>query len=117
VIVTGLARDEDRFAVARALGADYTIAVDAEDGPKRIKEITGGKGVNVVVNTARGAQPLQMALDMAADRGTIVLAGFSGEISTHTFPIEETARALSAAGREGDGSAIHVTVVNPDSGF
>ena len=55
IIVSGLARDAQRLKVAEKLGATHTI--DVEIGRPRepkVKEITGGEGVNVVVNVTGG---------------------------------------------------------------
>src|SRR5207247_1167957 len=50
VIVTGTSRDAARMKVAKELGADYEIDVQKEDPLARVKEITGGKGVDVVLD-------------------------------------------------------------------
>ena len=44
-----------RLSVAKALGADHVIDVNKEDPLARIKEITGGKGVDVVLDCTAGA--------------------------------------------------------------
>jgi threonine dehydrogenase-like Zn-dependent dehydrogenase len=76
IIVTGLSADADRLAVARELGAHHTIAVDAEDAVARVAEITGGRMADTVINVAEGApEALAQALDLASDRGTIVVVG------------------------------------------
>jgi threonine dehydrogenase-like Zn-dependent dehydrogenase len=54
VIVTGLARDERRLAVAKRLGADHTIMVDREPMRERVREITGGAGVDLVLDVSSG---------------------------------------------------------------
>ena len=55
IIVTGTSKDTKRLEVAKALGADYVIDVDKEDPLARIKEITGGEGVDVVLDCTAGA--------------------------------------------------------------
>ena len=55
IIVTGTSNDGARMEVAKALGADYVIDVQKEDPLARIKEITGGKGVDVVLDCTAGA--------------------------------------------------------------
>ena len=55
VIVTGTGADAGRLEIARQLGADYTINVQAEDAAARIRELTGGYGADAVFECA-GAQ-------------------------------------------------------------
>ncbi len=50
VIVTGLTKDVARLAAAHKLGADFTVDVEKEDFTTRIMEITGGRGVDAVVD-------------------------------------------------------------------
>lgn len=54
VIVAGLGKDERRLSVARQLGADVTIDVEHEDLRERVKDATGGEGVDAVVDTTSG---------------------------------------------------------------
>jgi threonine dehydrogenase-like Zn-dependent dehydrogenase len=79
IIVTGLAADADKFDVARAFGANYCIDVENEDAVRRVKEITGGRGADVVVDvSAYATQPVVDALKMVKTGGKIVLAGVKG---------------------------------------
>lgn len=79
VIVTGLARDARKLALARELGADHVIDVEAEDARVRVRELTGGRGADVVVEvTANAPEPVAEALHYVATGGRIVLAGVKG---------------------------------------
>jgi threonine dehydrogenase-like Zn-dependent dehydrogenase len=79
IIVTGLAADADKLKLATLYGADYTIDVDNEDAVRRVKEITDGKGVDVVVDvTSYAVKPVVDALAFVRAGGTIVLAGMKG---------------------------------------
>ena len=79
IIVTGLAADAKKLELARLYGADYTIDVDNEDPVRRVKEITGGRGADVVVDVSSYAvKPVVDALSMVRAGGTIVLAGVKG---------------------------------------
>jgi threonine dehydrogenase-like Zn-dependent dehydrogenase len=79
IIVTGLEADADKLALARVFGADHTIDVDNEDAVARVKEITGGRGADVVVDVSSYATgPVADALSMARPGGTVVLAGVKG---------------------------------------
>ena len=80
VIVTGMSHDAARLDLARRLGADYTIDVETEDFTERIREITGGDGVDVVVNvTGGGKHATADALGVASKECTLVLAGAGDE--------------------------------------
>jgi threonine dehydrogenase-like Zn-dependent dehydrogenase len=88
IIVTGTAKDSARLAVAKALGADYTIDVSQEDPLTRIMEITGGKGVDVVLDCAAGAGagPILLGIDALKRKGgTIVVQGEMTEFPN--FPL------------------------------
>ncbi|MGH9116010.1 MAG: zinc-dependent alcohol dehydrogenase, partial [Acidimicrobiales bacterium] len=50
VIVTGTSRDAARLALAKTLGADHVIDVTDEDVVARVRQITGGAGVDVVLD-------------------------------------------------------------------
>jgi len=79
IIVTGLARDAAKLALAQELGADFVINVEEEDTRKRVKEITDGRGADVVVEvSANAAQPVAEALHYVAPSGRVVLAGVKG---------------------------------------
>ncbi len=79
IIVTGLARDAPKLALARALGADHTIDVEAEDVRRRVRALTGEHGADVVIEvSANAAEPVAEALHYAALGGRIVLAGVKG---------------------------------------
>jgi threonine dehydrogenase-like Zn-dependent dehydrogenase len=79
VIVTGLSADAHKLALARELGADHTIDVEAEDAKRRIAELTEGRGADVVVEVSSySTEPVAAALDYAAPGGTVVLAGVKG---------------------------------------
>ncbi len=83
IIVTGLAKDAHKLDLARALGADATIVVDAENTVERVYELTGGAGADIVVDvSAVATQPVLDAVDIANQSGTIVLAGIKGNGAT-----------------------------------
>jgi len=79
IIVTGLEVDAEKFKVARAFGADHCIDVDNQDAVRRVAEITGGRGADVVVDvSAYATQPVADALKMVRVGGNVVLAGVKG---------------------------------------
>jgi len=88
IIVTGTAKDAARLEVAKTLGADYVINVDAEDPLARIKEITGGEGVDIVLDCTAGAGTIPIMLGIEACKrkgGVMVVQGEMPEFPN--FPI------------------------------
>jgi len=79
VIVTGLASDHAKLALAREFGADHTINVTEEDTVARVREITGGDGVDVALElTPMAAKPVTHAIEAIRHGGRVVLAGLKG---------------------------------------
>ena len=88
IIVTGTSKDAARMEVAKRLGADYVIDVQQEDPLARIMEITGGKGVDVVLDCTAGAGTFPVMLGIEAMKrkgGTMVVQGEMGDFPN--FPI------------------------------
>lgn len=76
IIVTGTARDRERLRLAKELGAHAAIVVDDEDPIARARELTGGYGVDVVLDVSAGAlDPILQAIEIVRPGGRIVLAG------------------------------------------
>jgi threonine dehydrogenase-like Zn-dependent dehydrogenase len=79
VIVTGLTRDATKLRLAKQLGADHVIDVETEDARARVRELTDGRGADVVVEVCSYAtEPVAEALHYVATGGRIVLAGVKG---------------------------------------
>jgi threonine dehydrogenase-like Zn-dependent dehydrogenase len=79
IIVTGLSTDAKKLALAREFGADHTIDVESEDVVERVREITGGKMADVVLElTPIAEQPVSDAIEAVRHGGRIVLAGLKG---------------------------------------
>ena len=65
----------ERRALAKKLGADYALNPGDKDYLEQIKEITGGDGVQAVVEVTGNAAALQQALEYIAWEGRISLLG------------------------------------------
>jgi threonine dehydrogenase-like Zn-dependent dehydrogenase len=103
VIITGLAADAHKLAIAREFGADHTIVVDGEDeenAVERVEEITGGQMADVVLElTPMAAGPVSDALQAVRRGGRVVLAGLKGnrEIPLRTDVIINRALTIRGA--------------------
>jgi threonine dehydrogenase-like Zn-dependent dehydrogenase len=79
ILVTGLAADARKLALAREFGADAVIDVENEDALARVRELTGGRGADVVVDVSSySTKPVADALEFVRPGGRIVLAGVKG---------------------------------------
>lgn len=92
IIVTGTSKDAARLEVAKKLGADYVINVDEEDPLARIRDITGGEGVDIMLDCTAGAGTIPILLGVEALKrkgGTMVIQGEMPEFPN--FPIGKVA--------------------------
>lgn len=78
VIVTGLARDAKRLEAAKRFGADHAIDVEASDPVEEVRELTGGRMADVVVDVTGSPAAASLAPKLARRLGTVVLAGLTG---------------------------------------
>jgi threonine dehydrogenase-like Zn-dependent dehydrogenase len=101
VIVSGLSRDAHRLAVARLFGADYTVDVEHEDVRQRVQDVTGGRGVDVVVDTAGAPDSLATAMHCVRKGGTIVVATVHGRQSPMLRLEDLVAKRLTLKGLRG----------------
>jgi threonine dehydrogenase-like Zn-dependent dehydrogenase len=103
IIVTGTARDAARLELAKRLGADHVIDVDAEDPLERVLEITGGKGVDVVLDCTAGAgtAPILLGIDALKRRAGTLLV--QGELAAFPdFPLKKlTEKAITIKSARG----------------
>nr|WP_057928959.1 quinone oxidoreductase [Burkholderia ambifaria] len=72
--VIGTVSSEHKAAIARAHGCDHTIDYSREDVAKRVRELTGGAGVDVVFDSV-GKDTFEGSLDSLRRRGLMVCVG------------------------------------------
>jgi len=78
--VIACASGAEKLAFCRAIGADEVVDYEVEDLKVRLKELTGGRGVDVVYD-AVGDRFSEPALRALAWRGRLLVVGFAaGEI-------------------------------------
>ena len=88
IVVT--AGSDEKTAAARALGADHAINYRTEDFVARVKEITGGRGVDIVLDMV-GGDYVPRNLQCLADDGRHVSIAVQGGASA-TIPLFEIMR-------------------------
>jgi threonine dehydrogenase-like Zn-dependent dehydrogenase len=105
VVVSGTARDSARLELAKTLGADHVIDVEAEDALERVLELTGGKGVDVVLDCTSGAgtTPVLLGIDALKRRsGTLLVQGELAKFPD--FPLKKlTEKAITIKSARGHG--------------
>jgi len=74
--VIGTAGGPEKMALAKAHGCDHVIDYHKEDVAKRVRELTGGKGVPVAYDSV-GKDTFQATLDSLSPRGMFVSFGNS----------------------------------------
>ncbi|MDP2776880.1 MAG: alcohol dehydrogenase catalytic domain-containing protein, partial [Anaerolineales bacterium] len=76
VIVVGIPADGKRLELASRLGADDVVIAKSDISPARsVRELTNGKGVDLVIEFAGTADAGRQSLEMARRGGRVVLAG------------------------------------------
>jgi len=77
--------DDDNLALAREMGASYTINTRTDDVHKRLLERTSGFGPDVVIEAVGSSETYQMAVDEVAFTGRVICIGYAKtEVSFQT---------------------------------
>ena len=69
--------DDEKLALARRVGASYTINSKTEDVHARLLEMTGGFGPDVVIEAVGSAPTYQMAVNEVAFTGRVICIGYA----------------------------------------
>ncbi len=85
--VIAVGRTPAKLEKARELGAEHTVRAGAEDVAKRVREITGGRGANVVFELVATKETMEASLGALAKRGRLVFVGYS-EDRLQVHPIQ-----------------------------
>src|SRR5690606_17946312 len=105
IIVTGTTRDAARLDLAKGLGADAVIDVEREDPLERVVELTGGRGVDTVLDCTAGAgtAPVLLGIDALKRREGIMVT--QGERAAFpAFPLKKlTEKSITLASARGPG--------------
>lgn len=77
--------DDEKLALARQMGASYTINTLTEDVHQRLMEMTSGFGPDVVIEAVGNPHTYQMAVDEVAFTGRVICIGYAKtEVSFQT---------------------------------
>jgi threonine dehydrogenase-like Zn-dependent dehydrogenase len=103
IVITGTARDGARLDLAKELGADHVVDVSQADPLEAVMALTGGQGVDVVLDCTAGAGTTPVLLGIAALKrrgGTLVV---QGELAAFPdFPIKTlTEKAVTVKSARG----------------
>jgi threonine dehydrogenase-like Zn-dependent dehydrogenase len=75
--VIALSRRPFALQVARSLGAAKTISLGAKSASiESVRQLTGGKFCDVVIEATGKEEPLNLAAELTAERGRLVIAGY-----------------------------------------
>jgi threonine dehydrogenase-like Zn-dependent dehydrogenase len=103
IIVTGTTRDAARLELAKTLGADHVVDVQKEDPLDRVRDLTDGRGVDVVLDCTAGAgtAPVLLGIDSLKRRAGVLLV--QGELAEFPdFPIKKlTEKAITIKSARG----------------
>ena len=77
--------DEEKLAIAREMGASYTVNTKTDDVHARLLEMTSGFGPDVVIEAVGSPATYQMAVNEVAFTGRVICIGYAKtEVSFQT---------------------------------
>ncbi|KKI92819.1 alcohol dehydrogenase [Bacillus sp. SA1-12] len=86
VEVIGVDMVEERMEMARKVGAKHTIKA-GEDAHNKIRELTGGKGVEVAIDCSGSNPGRHLCLESAREWARVVYIGEGGHVTFETSPL------------------------------
>lgn len=84
--------DDEKLALARQLGAKYTVNTKTEDAHARLTELTEGFGPDVIIEAVGSVPTYQLAVNEVAFTGRIACIGYAkadAELPTRLFVQKE----------------------------
>jgi L-iditol 2-dehydrogenase len=79
VVLSGLTQDEQRLALGRELGADYTVNIEEQDLYEFLHDLTNGYGADVVFECAGAGPSAAMCLKAVRKAGQYTQMGLAGK--------------------------------------
>ncbi|MDR3121392.1 MAG: zinc-binding dehydrogenase, partial [Clostridiales bacterium] len=86
VVLSGTGADRERLALAASLGADRTVNIEEESLETVLRDLTGGKGPDAVLECSGAAPAINAAVRLIKKRGWYVQIGLTGK--PVTFDLE-----------------------------
>jgi threonine dehydrogenase-like Zn-dependent dehydrogenase len=86
--VVAVGAPETRLAFARTMGATDTMGLDVapDERTSAVRELSGGHGVDVVIEASGAPDAVSQALDLVRDGGRVVVCGHytdNGDVRIH----------------------------------
>jgi 2-desacetyl-2-hydroxyethyl bacteriochlorophyllide A dehydrogenase len=87
--VIAVSRTRWKLEMAERMGAHYVVEAPVEKAVEEVRRLTGGKGADVVIDAAGGAETLRAAIDMLRPGGRYSAFAVSHEVvrGFSTFPL------------------------------
>ena len=97
--VIGIGRNPAKLEMARALGASHAISGrETDDIVGAVREITGGRGADVVFELVATGETMKSSVSMLAKRGRLVFVGYSeDEFQVHPIQLVITESTVTAS--------------------
>jgi len=104
----------ERLQIGARLGADVLVNVREESLPRRVAEITGGKGADSVLECAGGPTSMQEALESVKRGGRIgVVAWYAGPVEMDmNLAVRSNVRIYAARGEGGMNSGRSLALMS-----
>ncbi|MCX2731668.1 zinc-binding dehydrogenase [Saccharopolyspora sp. NFXS83] len=83
---------DDKLEAARKLGATHTVNSSDVDAPEAIRELTGGRGVDVAFEALGSTATFGVARDSVVEGGQVVVVGIAPKGSVGEFDLATIAR-------------------------
>ncbi|WP_242356071.1 MULTISPECIES: zinc-binding dehydrogenase [unclassified Anaeromyxobacter] len=99
--VIAVGRTPRKLEAARALGADATVRAGEEDVAARVRELTSGRGADVVFELVATRETMAASARCLAKRGRLVFVGYS-EDALEIHPIQLVVGEQSVLGSVGN---------------
>jgi 2-desacetyl-2-hydroxyethyl bacteriochlorophyllide A dehydrogenase len=87
--VVAVSRSAGKLALARRLKADHVVDASRQDAVAEVREATGGRGADVVIDAAGAPELMGAALEMLRPGGRLLVYGISHRplVDFTTFPL------------------------------